>query len=220
VDAGTPPAHAAPAADAIENLGTCDGGLARSIAVRLALHCSFPESAMKAARQLLCAASLAVMSVLATSAAAEELPEYRLKAAFLYNFIMFTEWPTSTGGTLNLCIYGSDPFGAEIDAVQGKAVDGRRIAVQRKNAADSLKACQIVFVAASAMDSLPRVLTGLRGQTVLTVADSTGAMHQGVALNMAVRQSKVSFEANVPAARNGGVVLSSKLLRLATEVEQ
>jgi hypothetical protein len=169
---------------------------------------------------LLAAGWIAAASTMGTVAHAEDLPEYRLKAAFLYNFILFTEWPTGTGGTLNVCIVGTDPFAGELDGLQGKAAGPRTIAIQRKASGDSHKSCQVVFIAPSAIDALPRVLAALRGQPTLTVADSPGAMRQGVALNMSVQRSKVSFEANVPAARNVGLVLSSKLLRLATEVEQ
>jgi hypothetical protein len=171
-------------------------------------------------RTLLVAGWIVASSVWATAVQAEDLPEYRLKAAFLYNFILFTEWPASTGGTLNVCIAGADPFAGELDGLQGKAAGLRTIAIQRKASGEPLKSCQMVFIAPSAIDTLPRVLAALRGQPTLTVADSPGAMRQGVALNMSVQRSKVSFEANVPAARNVGLVLSSKLLRLATEVEQ
>lgn len=156
----------------------------------------------------------------APPARADELPEYRLKAAFLYNFALFTEWPAEVGGTLNLCIHGPDPFGKEIDALQGKVVGGRSIVVQRKAAGEPLNGCQIVFVAPAAIGTLPRVLEAVRGRPVLTVADSAGAVRQGAALNLAVDQNKVSFEANLLAARGAGLNLSSKLLRLATEVVQ
>ncbi|MFO1288818.1 MAG: YfiR family protein [Rubrivivax sp.] len=151
---------------------------------------------------------------------ANELPEYRLKAAFIYNFLVFAEWPPETGSTLNLCIHGKDPFGAEIDGLQGKVANGRTVAVQRKGAGESLKNCQAVFIAPSMIDGLARVLDSLRGLPVLTLADSPGAMHRGVALNMNVAQGKVTFEANLQAARAAGLGLSSKLLRLATEVQQ
>jgi hypothetical protein len=171
-------------------------------------------------RALMGALWLAALLLCATSARANDLPEYRLKAAFVYNFILFTEWPAATDGTLNLCIHGKDPFGPEIDGLQGKAVAGRSIAVQRKAAGESLKNCHAVFIAASLIDSLPRVLETMAGQPTLTVADSPGAMRQGVALNMGVAQGKVTFEANLQAARAAGLNLSSKLLRLATEVQQ
>jgi len=149
-----------------------------------------------------------------------DLPEYRLKAAFIYNFMVYTEWPADTRSPLNLCIHGGDPFGQEIDGLQAKVVAGRSITVERKAAGDSLTHCQVVFIAASAMAGLPRLLESLRDKPVLTVADSPGAMRKGVALNMTVVDGKVTFEANLQAARRAGLNLSSKLLRLATEVQQ
>jgi hypothetical protein len=160
------------------------------------------------------------MLLLGPPARAEEPPEYRLKAAFLYNFALFTEWPADLGGTLNLCVHGTDPFGTEIDSLQGKAVGGRSIAVQRRADGESLDGCQIVFVSPSVIHALPRILEGVRGRPVLMVADSQGAARAGVALNMTLAQSKVGFEANLKAARGAGLNLSSKLLRLATEVIQ
>ena len=151
---------------------------------------------------------------------ADDLPEYRLKAAFVYNFIVYTEWPADTGATLNLCIHGPDPFGPEIDGLQGKVAGGRSIAVLRRNAGDPLKGCQVVFLSAGAINALPRDLARLNGQAVLTLADSPGAMQQGVMLNMTLNQGRVSFDANLRSARSAGLGLSSKLLRLATEVLQ
>jgi hypothetical protein len=167
-----------------------------------------------------CLLAAALLLLHTPRAGAEELPEYRLKALFLYNFALFTEWPDEVGGTLNLCVYGADPFGSELDALRGKPVGARSIAVQRKAAGDSLGGCQIVFIAAPAFGTVPRVLEELRGLEVLTVADSPGAATQGIALNLSVVRSKITFEANLPAARGAGLNLSSKLLRLATQVIQ
>src|SRR6185295_5880226 len=161
---------------------------------------------------ILCLAGLASF---APTVRADELPEYRLKAGFLYNFAMFTEWPAEVGPALNLCIVGNDSFGVEIDALHGKVAGGRTIAVQRNAAGQSLDNCQIVFIAASAISTLPPLLERVRGRPVLTVADSPGAARRGVALNMTIAQSKVGFEANLHAARGARLNLSSKLLRLA-----
>jgi YfiR/HmsC-like len=168
---------------------------------------------------LTCLVSLLLLP-LASRAANEGLPEYRLKAAFLYNFALFTEWPSEVGNTLNLCIYGSDPFGSEIDGLEGRAVRERHIAVHRLTRMESLKGCQIVFIAASATSNLPQVIASLRGAVTLTVADSPGAADQGVALNMNVVMGRTTFEANLEAARSAKLVLSSKLLGLATRVLQ
>jgi hypothetical protein len=168
----------------------------------------------------LSALALLVSLSLGVTARADELPEYRLKAAFLFNFALFTEWPPEVGGIINLCVDGTDPFGKEIDVLQGKAVGSRTIDVQRKHPGESLKGCQIVFIAPSAIGRLPQVLESVRGLPVLTVADSVGAARRGAALNLAVGQNKVSFEVNLQAARAAGLNLSSKLLRLAAEVIQ
>lgn len=154
------------------------------------------------------------------SAAADDLPEYRLKAAILYNFAAFTEWPNDVGTTLNLCIYGQDPFGGEIDQLQGRTVGGRTIAVHRIGINEALTGCQLVYIANSAVGNLKSVLDSLRGTAVLTVADTAGAARRGVVFNMAVVQNRVVFEANLEAAHQARLNLSSKLLRLANEVLQ
>jgi hypothetical protein len=156
----------------------------------------------------------------AQAAAGEDLPEYRLKAAFLYNFALFTEWPADVGSTLNVCILGKDPFGGEIDPLQGKKIGERSIAVHRKASVESLAGCQVVFIASTALGELPRVHAALPGGPVLTVADNAAATGKGVALNMIVSQNKIVFDADLAAARGTGVRLSSKLLRLAREVRQ
>lgn len=153
-------------------------------------------------------------------ARAADLSEYGLKAAFIYNFARFTEWPPEVGPVLNLCIVGPDPFGAAIDALQDKPVGERALSIQRDHAPGSLTRCQIVYFAPAAVGELSRTLAQLKGSAVLTVADTPGAAKQGVALNMVVVQGKVAFEANLAATRHARLRLSSKLLQLATQVLQ
>jgi hypothetical protein len=163
------------------------------------------------------AALLSLLSIV-LPARADELSEFQLKAAFLYNFALFTEWPPDVGTTLNLCIEGRNPFGPEIDALQGKAVGRRRIALQRGPAGGSLPACHIVFISRSAIPDLPETLLTLRGAAALTVADGPGTTLQGVVISMAVTGDKITFAANLKAAHAARLNLSSKLLSLATAV--
>ena len=146
--------------------------------------------------------------------------ENELKVAFLYNFALFTEWPSDETGPLVFCILGADYFGKEVDALQGKIVGGRTTAVVRKGGGESLKNCHVVFIGAQVMGGVARVLDEVRERPVLTVADSVGAARQGVALNMLVERNKISFEANLQPVRVARLQLSSKLLRLATRVYQ
>ena len=175
---------------------------------------------MRRSAILLTALIAMASSAFAPSAWCDELPEYRLKAAFLYNFALFTDWAAAVGPTLNLCVYGRNPFGKEIEGLEGKAVGDRRIAVNLVTDMEALSHCQLVFIADAANVSLARVLTSLRGAAVLTVADSPGAADQGVVLNMSVVNNRITFEANLAAAREVKLSLSSKLLRLATKVVQ
>lgn len=175
---------------------------------------------MRSARDLVARLALALALAWSTTVHAGDLPEYRLKAAFVYNFALFTEWPAEVGSTINVCVLGKDPFGDEIDPLQGKPVGNRTIAIQRKPAVEALKGCQVVFFPAASLAGLPKALETLRGTPVLTIADTPGALAQGVALNMNLVQNKVTFEANLEAARAARLTLSSKLLRLATEVRQ
>ncbi len=151
-------------------------------------------------------------------AAEAEIAEYQVKAAYLYNFISFTEWPANTGAELKLCVYGPDPFGMELDALYGKNVGGRSLVIARVTTVELLDSCQIVFLTRDVISNLPRILDELRGQTVLTIADSPGAVRDGVAINMLQAAGRVSFEVNLEAAHEQGLNLSFQLLRLATEV--
>jgi hypothetical protein len=178
------------------------------------------QPAMNHQRRVSMGLWIMVLLACALPAAAQSPSEYRLKAAFLYNFALFTEWPEDTGRSLNVCVCGTDPFGEELDGLRGKPVGERRLEVRRAPAGESLADCQIVFIASSAIAGLPHLLDELRGNPALTVADSPGAASHGVALNMSVTQNKVAFEANLKAAREAGLNLSSKLLRLATGVIQ
>lgn len=164
---------------------------------------------------------LAIGLMLSSShALAQVTPEYRAKAGFLYNFIAFTEWPSTVGSPLTLCVYGADPFGDELNALQGKNVGGRSLATRRVSSLEQLKSCQVVFIASSAMNELPRILETLQGEPVLTIADTPGALDAGVGINMALRQGKIAFEVNLEVTRTAQLNLSSKLLRLASRVRQ
>jgi hypothetical protein len=164
---------------------------------------------------------LAICLALPSShALAQATPEYRAKAGFLYNFIAFTEWPPKVGSPLTLCVYGADPFGDELNALRGKAVGGRSLAVRRVTGLEKLKGCQVVFVASTAINDLPRILDTLQDEPVLTIADAPGALDAGVGINMVLSQGRIAFEVNLEATRNAQLNLSSKLLRLASRVRQ
>ena len=165
----------------------------------------------------LCCISL---SALSPAAYAEQPSEYRLKVAFLYNFIAYTEWPEQHSVNLNFCIYGDDPFGEHLQHLRGKKANEQEIVIRHTKAIEDLTTCQVVFISRSVAHNLHVILNQLNDRPILTVSDSPGASLQGVVINMSIKEGKVAFEANIASAKRNGLKLSSQLLRFASEVYQ
>jgi hypothetical protein len=161
----------------------------------------------------------ALLTALRAEAAA---PEYAVKAAFLYNFTKFVEWPPSAfhddSSSLRLCVLGEDPFGDILEAVTEDAVDGRTLTVLRTDWMSDLAACQILFISRSERRKVTTILAAVRGAPVLTVADADGFLEKGGIINFILQGSKVRFEINQEVADQAGLKISSKLLRLASRV--
>ena len=163
---------------------------------------------------------LAGLLPIATAQAANTVDEREVKVAFIYNFVLFAEWPAEVGGTLRLCLSGADRFGPALDVLQGRLANARVIELHRRPRGQSLKDCQVVFLADPLNTDGLRALDELRGLPVLTVGDSPGAAQLGVALNMVETSGRMGFEVNLFSARAGRIKISSKLLQLAREVIQ
>ena len=156
----------------------------------------------------------------ASLAYCDVLPEYRLKAVFLYNFIVFTDWPDLSDTAINLCFDRNHPFGSGIDELNGRKAHERSIRVLVKSKDEHFRDCQAIFISNAEIGRLSEILTLLRDQPILTIADSKDAVEQGVMLSMQVENEKITFEANLMAVRQVGLILSSRLLLLATKVIQ
>lgn len=161
-----------------------------------------------------------VVFLLLPGMASAQAPEYDLKAAFLFNFAKFVEWPpgafASERSPLTICVYGKDPFGATLDSVvQGERVGERSLLVQRPDSLDDLGECHVLFVCRSAKDRLGEVMAQVSGKPVLTVADTDGFLRAGGVINFILEGTKVRFLIDQEAAERSGLQISSKLMRLA-----
>lgn len=168
------------------------------------------------ARSLILGALALLMPVL--PARGEAVPEYALKAAFLYNFARFTEWPVQPEQEFNLCVYGRNPFGERLDTIAGKPLHGKPVRILLPAAPEALAGCHILFVAESALPSLPRVLAAVDGRPVLTVAEGEGQVEQGIMVGLLLEGSRVAFEVNLAALRRSGITVSAQLLQLSRRV--
>ena len=161
---------------------------------------------------------LAVSS--ATAQDPSEAPEYRIKAAFLYNFTLYTEWPAAAfekdDSPIVVAVAGADPFGKELDAaVRGKTVRGRSIEVRRYDTAGEVATCHLLFLSDAEAKKLPQVLKRYPDAKPLTVAETDDFCRAGGVIRFFVEQNKVRFEVNMDAAVRARLKLSSKLLHLA-----
>lgn len=158
-----------------------------------------------------------LLGLLTAPAWGSDIPEYQLKAAYLYNFASFTKWPVEEGA-FQLCVFGKDPFGPYLKQVARKKIKRRTIQTRTVQTVEGLDGCQLVFIAPSAVNRINQVLGHVTQRAVLTVADSAGALDSGAMINMSTRSGRVNFEVNLPEARAHGLKISSKLLRLAKRV--
>jgi len=146
--------------------------------------------------------------------------EYQVKAAFLFNFAKFVEWPSSSlpdpSAPLRICILGRDPFGEELrNITKEKTVSGRKLQIDQVVDLRQARTCQILFIASSEKAQLKETLDALQGANVLTVSDTNGFLEQGGMINFVLENDRVQFGVNRKAAEKAGLKISSKLLSVA-----
>ncbi len=160
---------------------------------------------------------------LKSACAGQPLPtEYEVKAAFIYNFAKFIEWPEGAfdegGSDLKLCVLGKDPFGPALDAIEGKAVRGRKVKVRRLREAGKSGDCHFLFIGDSEKGNLGRILKALASSPAVTVSDMRGFAGAGGVVQFVMEEHKVRFIVNAAAAERAGLKISSKMLRLARRI--
>ena len=146
--------------------------------------------------------------------------EYRVKAAFLYNFARFVEWPPGTyAERFGICVLGENPFGPALQRLTEKRVRSVPIAVRELRSVEEIAHCQVLFVARSQRDELVEVLARLIDKPVLTVSDIDGFSRVGGIIEFYLERNRVRFSVNPHLARRAGLSVSSKLLGLARVVD-
>lgn len=180
-------------------------------------------------RTLIYMIALASLVAAPVSSRAQPLaaPEYQLKAAFLFNFVQFVQWPPTAfaGGESPVVIgvLGEDPFGEHLDQlVRGERIRGRAIVVQRHVRVEELAGCQLLYINENDQGKLKSILARLDRQPILTVSDAPDFTRHGGMIGLLTQDNRVRLLVNVDAANAAHLTLSSKLLRRAqiTTVDQ
>jgi hypothetical protein len=152
--------------------------------------------------------------------------EYEIKAAFLYNFVKFVDWPSQalpeTSDTVTVCVLSDDPSWGALESIRGKTVKGRRLSIRRIEPLKEkeVQSCHVLFMSSSEEKRLPEVMQHLHGSSVLTVGEMERFIQSGGIINFVIEKNKIRFEINLTGAEQARLKLSSQLLSLAKVVRQ
>ncbi len=168
-----------------------------------------------------CLMFISLSEASAQSIPAEESLEYSVKAAYLFKFGSFIEWPPNTFSSpqspLMVGIVGNDPFGTKLEQiVEGRTINGRPLVIRRfRHGQQPQEVIHILFISRSEQQNLNAMVTGLNG--VLTIAEFEPSP-PGVMINFTLNENKVRFDVDLDAASRGELKISSKLLSVARNV--
>jgi len=156
-------------------------------------------------------------------AQADAAAEYRVKAAFLYKFGSYIEWPEQTfaraDSPLVIGVLGADALADELAQIaSGHAVNGRPVTVRKLRRQDAIAGVNILFVGRAESSRLADILSGVRGQPLLAVTEFEDARPHGAAINFVVVEDKVRFDVDLESAEQSGIKISSRLLTVARKV--
>jgi len=179
---------------------------------------------------------------IALQARADTAPsqEYRIKAAFLYNFLKFVDWPKQieedAKSPITIGIIGKDPFGKAFEPVKDKPVKNKKVVIRRfkgyrelkrlgetdkaelHRQVEAIRMCRVLFVCPSEKELLREIVKLVRVHPVLTVGHGRGFLESGGIINFVMEDKKVRFEINAAAAERSGLKIRAQLLRLARKV--
>ncbi|MBS1187506.1 MAG: YfiR family protein [Burkholderiaceae bacterium] len=155
-------------------------------------------------------------------AAAQSVQENTLKAAFVYNFALFTEWPKKTSNaadSLTICFHADSDMRDVLGALDGKPVRNMVLKTRVLGALEQeVVNCNVLFIDRRDRHHWHAIRKKLAGTGVLTVTDDEDIGRGGAMIALSLSGSKMVFDIDQSAARQAGLVLSSKLLRLARTV--
>lgn len=150
--------------------------------------------------------------------------EYQIKAAYLYNFAKFVDWPAqrfaNDQSPLVIGVFGQNPFGDELQAIaRNHKINGREIVIKPVATVAEAGAVHLLFFSAAEDGHVVETLAGLKGAAVLTVGESEKFTAAGGMITFVREADKVRFEINTAAAEQQGLKISAQLLKLARPVQ-
>ena len=163
---------------------------------------------------------LLLLALLAMPARAEVSPEYKLKAAFLFNFTKFVDWPPTAFADATspvvIGVLGDDPFdGALEDVIRGRTANGHPLTIRRSRRVEDLQGCHVLFICASEKSRQAQITASLKGSAVLTVSDTEEFLASGGMIKVTLVDRKPRLAIDAAAAERAGLKIQAQLLELA-----
>lgn len=200
------------------------------VEVKSAPH-SIPRDTRASARQvhqhrrIAVAAAWALVGALSLHAQQAKPGEYQVKAAYLYNFGRFVDWPAPVTQAQNdsfaICVLGDNPFGPALKAtVTQESIGGKTVVAKQISAPEEAVNCRVLFISSSEDKRLKEIFSSLGRASVLTVSDLPKFTQRGGMVQFVLEGSRVRFEVNSASAERAGLTLSSELLKVAVNVRK
>lgn len=166
---------------------------------------------------------LASAATLAVADIPDVPSESKVKAAFLFKFTSYVDWPTSafeqTSAPLVISVVNDEDIAGQLTRlVSGRMVNNHSIVVRRLSSDDSSAGSHVLFIGSAASNRLGRILDGARSQPVLTVTELDDALSFASVINFVVIDDQVRFDVSLPAAERNNLKISSRLLTVARQV--
>ena len=161
----------------------------------------------------------------AVAAEAEVSKEYQVKAAFLYNFTKFVEWPAekfpATNAPIVIGVLGRNPFGTALaETVKDRKVNGRAIQIRVVSVAAEINGLHVLFVATAEEHRLGEIAAALRAGGVLGVGESAAFLARGGTIRFVPEGDKLRFDIDMNAAELAQLKVSAQLQKLARTVKK
>jgi hypothetical protein len=149
--------------------------------------------------------------------------EYQVKAAYLYNFLKYIEWPPeafeSESAPFVVGLMGNNSFNEAIEqAIKGKSIKGRQLEIKRLKWGQSLRICHILYISSYEQRHLPQILQSIKGASILTIGEMDQFTELGGIINLMMEENRVLFEINLSVAEQSQIKISSRLLALAKNI--
>lgn len=159
---------------------------------------------------------LCISSLFAQSNKVEALPEYTLKAAYVYNFALLTDWPHQDTESFSVCLFDNQPFSEAFKVLEQKRIGKNPISIRFIQQGGTLSGCRILFLSKHERNRNQNTVNTLAKEPILTVTDDEGLTQAHIQILQ--HNERLVFSINLGALQKSNLTLSSRLLQLAKEV--